>query len=124
MLCTRPRSERLPTRNVVLTDHQHAVIESLVDSGRYQNASEVLATDCAWSNRVKPKTPPSWTRSGKRRRSVGGISTPAANEMSARTGSFKADPDINAAIDLAKPAASSAGTAFEGNALALFVRAE
>jgi len=32
----------MPTRNVVLTDHQHQVIESLVDSGRYQNASEVL----------------------------------------------------------------------------------
>jgi antitoxin ParD1/3/4 len=32
----------MPTRNVVLTDHQHQVIESLVHSGRYQNASEVL----------------------------------------------------------------------------------
>jgi len=32
----------MPTRNVVLTDHQHRVIESLVASGRYQNASEVL----------------------------------------------------------------------------------
>ena len=32
----------MPTRNVVLTDHQHQVIESLVRSGRYQNASEVL----------------------------------------------------------------------------------
>lgn len=32
----------MPTRNVVLTDHQHDVIESLVGSGRYQNASEVL----------------------------------------------------------------------------------
>ncbi len=32
----------MPTRNVVLTDHQHQVIESLVGSGRYQNASEVL----------------------------------------------------------------------------------
>jgi antitoxin ParD1/3/4 len=32
----------MPTRNVVLTDHQHHVIESLVGSGRYQNASEVL----------------------------------------------------------------------------------
>lgn len=32
----------MPTRNVVLTDHQHRVIESLVGSGRYQNASEVL----------------------------------------------------------------------------------
>lgn len=32
----------MPTRNVVLTDHQHQIIESLVGSGRYQNASEVL----------------------------------------------------------------------------------
>ena len=32
----------MPTRNVVLTDHQEKIIETLVDSGRYQNASEVL----------------------------------------------------------------------------------
>jgi len=32
----------MPTRNVVLTDHQAALIERLVESGRYQNASEVL----------------------------------------------------------------------------------
>jgi antitoxin ParD1/3/4 len=32
----------MPTRNVVLTDHQAELIEKLVDSGRYQNASEVL----------------------------------------------------------------------------------
>lgn len=32
----------MPTRNVVLTDHQQQVIETLVHSGRYQNASEVL----------------------------------------------------------------------------------
>lgn len=32
----------MPTRNVVLTDHQQEVIEILVHSGRYQNASEVL----------------------------------------------------------------------------------
>lgn len=32
----------MPTRNVVLTDHQAAVVEQLVSSGRYQNASEVL----------------------------------------------------------------------------------
>ena len=32
----------MPTRNVVLTDHQQEVIESLVRSGRYQNASEVM----------------------------------------------------------------------------------
>jgi antitoxin ParD1/3/4 len=32
----------MPTRNVVLTDHQAELVERLVDSGRYQNASEVL----------------------------------------------------------------------------------
>lgn len=32
----------MPTRNVVITEHQQELIESLVDSGRYQNASEVL----------------------------------------------------------------------------------
>jgi antitoxin ParD1/3/4 len=32
----------MPTRNVVLTDRQEALIEALVQSGRYQNASEVL----------------------------------------------------------------------------------
>jgi len=32
----------MPTRNVVLTEHQSSLIESLVGSGRYQNASEVL----------------------------------------------------------------------------------
>ena len=32
----------MPTRNVVLTDHQQELIELLVESGRYQNASEVL----------------------------------------------------------------------------------
>ncbi|MBF0304065.1 MAG: type II toxin-antitoxin system ParD family antitoxin [Alphaproteobacteria bacterium] len=32
----------MPTRNVVLTNQQAALIERLVSSGRYQNASEVL----------------------------------------------------------------------------------
>jgi antitoxin ParD1/3/4 len=32
----------MPTRNVVLSDHQHELVEELVQSGRYQNASEVL----------------------------------------------------------------------------------
>ena len=32
----------MPTRNVVLSDHQQDLVESLVKSGRYQNASEVL----------------------------------------------------------------------------------
>jgi antitoxin ParD1/3/4 len=32
----------MPTRNVVLTKRQADLIETLVESGRYQNASEVL----------------------------------------------------------------------------------
>ncbi len=32
----------IPTRNVVLTDHQARLVEKLVSTGRYQNASEVL----------------------------------------------------------------------------------
>lgn len=32
----------MATKNVVLTQHQQEFIESLVTSGRYQNASEVL----------------------------------------------------------------------------------
>ena len=32
----------MPTRNLVLSDHQHALVENLVQLGRYQNASEVL----------------------------------------------------------------------------------
>lgn len=32
----------MPTRNVVVSDHQQALVETLVQSGRYQNASEVL----------------------------------------------------------------------------------
>jgi len=32
----------MPTRNVVLTQHQASFVERLVASGRYQNASEVL----------------------------------------------------------------------------------
>lgn len=32
----------MATRNVVLTDHQEKLVNDLVSSGRYQNASEVL----------------------------------------------------------------------------------
>lgn len=32
----------MPTRNVVLTEHQTRFVEALVTSGRYQNASDVL----------------------------------------------------------------------------------
>lgn len=32
----------MATRNVALSPHQHELVESLVSTGRYQNASEVL----------------------------------------------------------------------------------
>ncbi len=32
----------MPTRHVVLTDHQATLVERLVSTGRYPNASEVL----------------------------------------------------------------------------------
>jgi antitoxin ParD1/3/4 len=32
----------MPTRNVVLTERQETLVEALVKSGRYQNASEVM----------------------------------------------------------------------------------
>ena len=42
MPTTLSKDAYMPTRNVVLTDHQAMMIEELVTSGRYQNASEVL----------------------------------------------------------------------------------
>jgi antitoxin ParD1/3/4 len=37
-----PEGMSMPTRNVVLTERQEQLLETLVKSGRYQNASEVL----------------------------------------------------------------------------------
>ena len=37
-----PGYRTMPTRNVVLTDHQAELVERLVREGRYQNASEVM----------------------------------------------------------------------------------
>jgi antitoxin ParD1/3/4 len=37
-----PSDNVMPTRNVVLTDHQATFVEQMVATGRYQNASEVL----------------------------------------------------------------------------------
>lgn len=42
MPITSPRMAIMPTRNVVITEQQAAMLERLVHSGRYQNASEVL----------------------------------------------------------------------------------
>jgi antitoxin ParD1/3/4 len=36
------KDQAMPTRNVVLTEHQDKIVADLVHSGRYQNASEVL----------------------------------------------------------------------------------
>jgi antitoxin ParD1/3/4 len=40
--CCFSKEVAMPTRNVVLTDYQAELVEQLVASGRYQNASEVL----------------------------------------------------------------------------------
>jgi antitoxin ParD1/3/4 len=40
--CCFSKGVAMPTRNVVLTDYQAELVEQLVASGRYQNASEVL----------------------------------------------------------------------------------
>jgi antitoxin ParD1/3/4 len=42
MPTTDLQENRMPTRNVVLTEHQASLVENLVAGGRYQNASEVL----------------------------------------------------------------------------------
>jgi len=41
----------MATRNVVLTERQETLIEALVESGRYQNASEVLRDGLAMIER-------------------------------------------------------------------------
>lgn len=41
MLASEWRNE-MPTRNVVLTDRHETLIEALLQSGRYQNASEIV----------------------------------------------------------------------------------
>src|SRR6266566_3349674 len=38
----QPEGTSMPTRNVVLTERQEELLETLVKSGRYQNASEVM----------------------------------------------------------------------------------
>jgi len=49
----------MPTRNVVLTERQETLIEALVQSGRYQNASEVMRE----GKTVKSRKPQNWRRS-------------------------------------------------------------
>ncbi|QBQ97078.1 type II toxin-antitoxin system ParD family antitoxin [Paraburkholderia pallida] len=46
----------MPTRNVVLTDHQAHLIDSLVNSGRFQNASEVLRAGLRLVEREEAET--------------------------------------------------------------------
>lgn len=52
----------MPTRNVVLTDHQEAFIHRLVESGRYRNASEVMrdALRALEQHEVETKTALDW----------------------------------------------------------------
>ncbi|MDE0046012.1 MAG: type II toxin-antitoxin system ParD family antitoxin [bacterium] len=51
----------IPTRDVVLTEHQAELIARLVTSGRYQNASEVISEDRRMverqesQNEIRPK---------------------------------------------------------------------
>jgi antitoxin ParD1/3/4 len=42
IICQSRYDLGVPTRNVVLTDNQEHLIQSLVECGRYQNASEVI----------------------------------------------------------------------------------
>jgi antitoxin ParD1/3/4 len=41
-IANRALEVKMATRNVVLTDAQSALVDQLVDSGRFQNASEAL----------------------------------------------------------------------------------
>ena len=41
-IANEPMEPRMATRNLVLTDSQSALVDRLVASGRYQNASEAL----------------------------------------------------------------------------------
>ncbi len=43
----------MPTRNVVLTDQQAELVEKLVQSGRYQNASEVIRDGLRFLQRLE-----------------------------------------------------------------------
>lgn len=45
----------MPTKNVVLTRRQEELIETLIESGRYQNASEVLRDGCDWWSNALPR---------------------------------------------------------------------
>jgi antitoxin ParD1/3/4 len=42
MIANAAKDLDVPTRNAVLTDNQEQLVQSLVESGRYQNASEVI----------------------------------------------------------------------------------
>lgn len=52
-------ADNMPTRNVVLSEHQHELVETLVQSGHYQNASEVLREGCASSKSASASRKPS-----------------------------------------------------------------
>lgn len=48
----------MPTRNVVLTDAQSELVDRLVASGRFQNASEALRAGSACSKSRTPSAKP------------------------------------------------------------------
>ena len=54
----------MPTRNVVLTVHQADMVERLVASGRYQNASEVLRDGLRLGSRAPMRRALSWFNAG------------------------------------------------------------
>ena len=45
----------MPTRNVVLTEHQSALLDRLVAEGRYQNASEAMRAGLRHLEEVEKK---------------------------------------------------------------------
>lgn len=46
----------MPTRNVLLTNHQAAFVEQLLSSGRYQNALEQISIEKTRSELLDCKT--------------------------------------------------------------------
>ena len=46
----------MPTRNVNLTDHYDHFVESLIASGRFKNASEVMRQDSVSLSRSRRST--------------------------------------------------------------------
>ena len=52
----------MPTLNIELTNHQANVVEKLISSGRYQNASEVLRKGLRLIEQREPTMRHAWWR--------------------------------------------------------------